>query len=263
MNPSIKLKNILIIPVLIGGMILSSAAKLDVHDLSVKVIVIDAGHGGKDPGCHGTYVEEADVALAVALKLGNKIKAAMPDVKVVYTRDSDHFVELHERAKIANDNGADIFISIHCNASASQSAYGTETYTMGLHKTTGNISVMERENSVILKEDNHEENYKDFEHSDEFYIMRNIMQSSNIRNSVSLASKVESRFQNTLKRKSRGVQQAGFLVLWKTTMPSILIETGFLTNSNEESYLKTAQGQEEMAGSIFSAVKEYKEELSN
>lgn len=234
---------------------------MDVQDFSIKTIVIDAGHGGKDPGCLGQHVEEADVALGIALKLKENINKNLSGVKVILTRDTDTFIELHERAKIANENGADLFISVHCNASVSSSAYGTETYTMGLHKTSGNLQVMERENSVIQQEDNYEKNYSGFEHTDEYYIMREIMQSSNIRNSVTFASKVESKFVNSAKRRSRGVNQAGFLVLWKTTMPSVLIETGFLSNSNEESFLKTADGQSKIANGIFEAIKEYKTEM--
>lgn len=238
---------------------LSSYTILDVQDYSVKTVVIDAGHGGKDPGCHGpTKIEEADVALAIAKKLGNKIKTQLPGVKVVYTRDTDKFIELHERANIANKNGADLFISIHCNA-ASPAAYGTETYTMGLHKTNSQLSVMERENQVVKMESNYKENYKNFEHTDEYYITRQIMQNANIRSSNNIAAKVEKEFKN-ISRHSRGVNQAGFLVLWKTTMPSILVESGFLTNKNEESFLKTSAGQDKIASAIFKAVKGYKAE---
>lgn len=250
-----------IIFVLAFSFILSSYTPLNVKDFSIKTIVIDAGHGGKDPGCLGAHVEEADVALSIALKLKGNIQKNIPGVKVILTRDSDKFIELHERANIANTNGADLFISVHCNSAISSSAYGTETYTMGLHKTSGNLQVMERENSVIKQEDNYENNYSGFEHTDEYYIMREIMQSSNIRNSVKFASKVENKFVNSAKRRSRGVNQAGFLVLWKTTMPSVLIETGFLSNTKEESFLKTADGQTKIADGIFEAIKEYKAEM--
>ncbi len=256
-----KLGKRAIIFVLAFTFILSSYAPLNVQDIAVRTIVIDAGHGGKDPGCLGKHVEEADVALNIALKLKDNIQKNLPGVNVILTRDSDKFIELHERAKIANESGADLFISIHCNSSPSTSAYGTETYTMGLHKTSGNLMVMERENSVIKQEDDYEKNYEGFEHTDEYYIMREILQSSNIRNSVKFASKVEKKFVSKSKRRSRGINQAGFLVLWKTTMPSVLIETGFLSNSTEESFLKTTDGQQKIAEGIFEAVKEYKSEM--
>jgi len=230
-------------------------------DGKVRTVVIDAGHGGKDTGCNGRSAKEADVALKVALELGKNIEENMPDVKVVYTRKTNVFVELIDRAGIANKNNADLFISIHCN-SGPAAAYGTETYTMGLHKTEGNLLVANRENAVILKEENYKENYNGFDpNSPQSHILMSLYQSAYIDNSLRLAQKVESQFRGRVGRSSRGVKQAGFLVLWKSTMPSVLIETGFLTNPTEEKYLNDKTGQSYIASGIYRAVKEYKQEL--
>jgi len=224
----------------------------------IKTIVIDAGHGGKDPGCNGGDAKEKAITLKIALKLGQLIKDSLEDVKVIYTRDDDTFVELFERSAIANKNKADIFISIHCNANKNKDASGTETYAMGLHKSTGNLDVAKRENEAILKESDYEKNYDGFDPtSPEAHIMFSLYQNAYLDQSLVLASKIEKEFLN-VKRQSRGVKQAGFLVLWKTTMPSILIETGFLSNPNERKFLSSDAGQKDMALSIFKAIKEYK-----
>jgi N-acetylmuramoyl-L-alanine amidase len=227
----------------------------------LRTVVLDAGHGGKDPGTHGASAREKDVALKVALEVGELIKQNFPDVKVIYTRNNDTFVELIDRAGIANKNNADLFISIHCN-SGPGSAYGTETYTMGLHTTSGNLSVAKRENSVILQEDNYNENYNGFNPtSPQAHILFSLYQSAYIDNSLRFAEKVEREFKNKVGRSSRGVKQAGFLVLWKSAMPSALIELGFLTNSAEEKFLNDKTGQSYMASGIYRAFKEYKNEL--
>jgi N-acetylmuramoyl-L-alanine amidase len=187
----------------------------------------------------------------------------MPDVRVIYTRSSDHFVELAERSAIANRNKADLFISLHCNASPSSNrVYGTETYTMGLHKTNGNLDVAKRENAVILKEDNYQQTYKGFNpNSPLAHIMLANYQHAFMGSSINFAEKVERSFRNNAERKSNGVKQAGFLVLWRTTMPSVLIETGFLTNPTEEDYLISTEGQDEISTAIYKAFVQYKQEV--
>lgn len=230
-------------------------------DFGIKTVVIDAGHGGHDVGCLGASSREKDVALAIALKLGEAIKKNYRDVKVVYTRKTDVFVTLEDRAKIANENNADLFICVHANANDNKSAYGTETFVMGLHKSDANLNVAKRENSSILMEENYETTYEGFDpNSDESYIALSLMQSTFLSQSLVFASKTQKQFEK-IGRKNRGVKQAGFLVLYRTTMPSVLIETGFLTNKEEEKFLKNPQNQTKMANSIFNAFKEYKEEI--
>jgi len=224
---------------------------------------LDAGHGGKDPGCLGRKTRESRVVLQLVLQLGRKIKQEMPNTRVIYTRASDHFVELAERSAIANRNKADLFISIHCNASpSSHKVYGTETYTMGLHKTNGNLDVAKRENAVILKEANYQQTYKGFNpNSPIAHIMLANYQHAFMGSSINFAEKVERSFRHNAERKSNGVKQAGFLVLWRTTMPSVLIETGFLTNPTEEDYLMSEEGQQEISTAIYKAFAQYKQEI--
>lgn len=254
------MKNI-ILSVLCSFFILSSFTPLDTQKYQIKTIVIDAGHGGKDPGCLGSHSKEAQVALGVAIELGRIFKEYMPEINVVYTRDTDHFVELHERANIANKAGADLFISIHCN-SGPANAYGTETYTMGLHTSEGNLEVAKRENAVVLKEDDYIQKYDGFDpNSPEAHILFSLYQNAHIDNSLRIAAKIEDQFKNRVSRHSRGVKQAGLLVLWKTAMPSILVETGFLTNKDEENYLTNKENQVLLASGIYRAFKEYKQEL--
>ncbi len=226
---------------------------------AIKTVVIDAGHGGKDPGCHGAIAKEKEVCLEMALQLGELIKSSYPEVKVVYTRKTDIFVELDERAKIANRNHADLFICIHANA-ASASAYGTETYVLGLHRTESQQRVAERENSIIHLEEDGGAKYKGFDMSPDAIIARQIQLSVFLDQSINFASKLQTQFKS-IGRHDRGVKQAGFLVLYKTTMPSVLIETGFLTNVKEEVFLRTAETQKLMSYSMFQAFKKYKNEL--
>jgi len=227
----------------------------DVMSSGIKTVVIDPGHGGKDPGCHGGLTNEKTVVLAIGLKLGEYIKSKYPNINVIYTRDSDEFIELDNRAKIANDNHADVFISIHANAGGS-AAYGTETYVLGLHRTESQQEVAERENSTILFEENSEEKYKDFELTPDAIIARQLQLSVFLNQSINLASRIQSQFK-AIDRRDRGVKQAGFLVLYKTTMPSVLIETGFLTNQSEEKFLNDPVNQIKMANTIFKAFQEY------
>ncbi|ACT94840.1 N-acetylmuramoyl-L-alanine amidase family protein [Dyadobacter fermentans] len=229
----------------------------------VSTVVIDAGHGGKDPGTRGRHTKEKDVALKVALELGRKIKEETPDVKVLYTRSTDVFIELGERSAFANRNNADLFISIHCNATPrSRTVRGTETFVMGLHKTEGNLEVAKRENSVILQETNYKQKYKGFDPDSPLaHIMLANYQSAFISSSLRFADLIERKFQSISERDSRGVKQAGFLVLWRCAMPSVLIETGFLSSPDEEDYLSSDEGQEEVAKCIHSAFMAYKKDM--
>jgi N-acetylmuramoyl-L-alanine amidase len=228
------------------------------NEFKVKKVVIDAGHGGHDGGCHGSFSNEKDVALAIALKLGEYIESNFPDVEVIYTRKTDVFVPLFERAQIANKANADLFICIHVN-SGQPSAYGTETYVMGLHKTESNLKVAQRENSVILYEDDYKNKYENFDpNSPESYIALTLMQNAYLAQSIDFANKIQTQFRERVGRKDRGVRQAGFLVLHQTAMPSVLIETGFLTNKDEEKFLNSKIGQDYMASAIYRAFKEYK-----
>ena len=216
---------------------------------AIKTVVIDAGHGGKDPGCHGASAQEKHVCLSMALMLGDMIKEKYPNIRVVYTRNKDVFVELNERAKIANRNNADLFICIHANA-ASSKAYGTETYVLGLHRTESQQKVAERENSIIHLEEDGGAKYDDFDLSPDAIIARQIQLSVFLDQSISFASKLQLEFKS-IGRFDRGVKQAGFLVLYKTTMPSVLIETGFLTNPKEEKFLSITETQMQMANSYL------------
>lgn len=223
-------------------------------------IVIDAGHGGHDNGTSGKVHKEKDLALDYSLKVGKKIEKEMPDVKVLYTRTTDTFIPLKDRAHFANRNNADLFISIHCNGGSS-TALGTETFVLGLHRSEDNLKVAMRENNSILLEDNYTSHYGNFDPSSpEAYILFSMYQNVNLDQSLDLASLIERQFSSS-GRRSRGVKQAGFLVLRETTMPSILVETGFLTNRSDENFMASAGGKEKVAESIFNAVKVYKEKL--
>ncbi len=225
----------------------------------IDIVVIDAGHGGKDPGTHGKKALEKDVALSIALKTGNYIKQNLPDVKVIYTRSTDEFIELYRRAQIANEAKADVFISIHCNSVKSSSPHGTETWVIGATKSDRNLRVAQKENASILLEADHEKRYDNFDpNSPESYIVFELFQNAFREQSMDLASLVQDQFTNHLHRFNRGVKEAGFLVLVNTTMPSILIETGFLSNPEEEKYLSSESGQNEIASGIYRAFKEYK-----
>lgn len=236
-----------------------SAQNQSVDRPVLKTIVIDAGHGGKDPGCHGAAANEKTVCLSIALKLGALIKSKYPEIKVIYTRDRDVFVELNERASIANRSKADLFICIHAN-SASPAAYGSETYVLGLHRTESQMHVAERENSTIFLEDDNGAKYNSFDMSPDAIIARQLQLSVFLDQSINFADKLQKEFKK-LGRYDRGVKQAGFLVLYKTTMPSVLIETGFLTNPSEEKFLGDTIGQRKMANSMFAAFENYKNEM--
>lgn len=222
-------------------------------------VVIDAGHGGKDPGARGARINEKAINLAVALKLGSFIEQRSEGVKVIYTRKTDRFIELDERADIANRNKADLFISIHTNAVKRGSAVqGTETYTLGLARTDENLEVAMSENSAILLEDNYQQRYEGFDpNSSESYIIFEFMQNKHMEQSISLASEIQKSFKGA-KRVDRGVRQAGFLVLRKTSMPSVLVELGYISNRQEENYLGSADGQNALAEALYEAFSRYK-----
>jgi len=228
----------------------------------LRTVVIDAGHGGKDKGCLGSHSYEKDVALAVSLKLGKYLEENFENLNVIYTRKTDVFVELDERAKIANRAKADLFICIHANSAANSAAFGTETFVMGNAKSQSNMKTMQRENSVILLEDNYEEKYENFDpYSPESYIAMSITQSVYQNQSIAFAEKIQKQFRERVGRRDRGVKMDHFLVLHRTTMPSVLIETGFLTNANEQKFLMSELGQDYLASAVFRAFREYKEEL--
>jgi N-acetylmuramoyl-L-alanine amidase len=242
--------------------LLNSSAATKPAANKVDTVVIDAGHGGKDPGTHGQKMKEKDVALKIALRVGSYIEKNLPGVKVIYTRKTDLYLGLDERADIANKHKADLFICIHANAVPKEEIYGTETYVMGLHKTEGNMEVAKRENAVILLDNDYEQRYEGFDpNSAESNILFSIAQSAFQESSLKFADKVESQFKKKIGRKSHGVKQAGFWVLWRTAMPSVLIEVGFLTNRQEEKFLSETNGQDLIASGIYRAFKEYKAQV--
>lgn len=224
------------------------------------VVVLDPGHGGKDPGAVGKKGQEKNINLNVALAVGKLINEKNPDVKVVYTRETDKYVTLQERPNIANKADGDLFISIHTNASESTRAYGAETFTLGLSKSQANFEVAKRENSVLLLEEDNKEIYQGFDPtSPESYIMFEFMQSKYIDQSVEIAYYIQKEFVG-IKRPDRGVRQAIFWVLHQVKMPSILIELGFITNPTEENFLISKEGQNKMANCIYKAFEKYKHE---
>ena len=225
----------------------------------LKKVVIDAGHGGKDSGAVGRKTLEKTIALNVSLKVGKYIQDNFSDVKVIYTRDKDVFVPVSDRSRIANESGADLFISIHCNSTEDRRPYGSETWVMGLHKTQGNLDVAMRENAVITYEEDYSTKYEGYNpNSVESFIIFSLIQNSHLEQSLNIASLIQDEFRERTLRKDRGVKQAGFLVLWQNSMPSVLVELGFLSNSKEEDYLITDEGQTYLASAIFRAFREYK-----
>ena len=226
------------------------------------VVVIDAGHGGHDPGAIGKISKEKNINLNVALKVGNLIKRNCDDVKVIYTRSKDVFIPLDRRAEIANNAKADLFISIHTNALANnRTAKGASTWTLGLAKSDANLEVAKRENSVILYESDYKTRYAGFNpNSAESYIIFEFMQDKYMEQSVHLASLMQKQFRQTCRRADRGVHQAGFLVLKASAMPSILIELGFISTPEEERYLNSEEGAGTMAKGIYRAFLNYKRE---
>lgn len=224
------------------------------------IIVLDAGHGGKDPGAVNGKNQEKTINLNVTLRVGQLLEQNCPDVKVIYTRKTDVFVELYKRADIANKAGADLFVSIHTNAAKSSSAYGAETYLLGVeeNRTSANLNVAVEENKAILYESDYETHYEGYDpNSPESQIIFEFMQSEYTKESLKVATMVQNGMIGEPKRHDRGVHQAGYLVLWKSAMPSILIELGFISNPNEVKYLTSAQGVEELSQSIYKAFVNY------
>ncbi len=233
-------------------------------DGKIRTVVIDAGHGGKYPGALGKTSAEKNITLSVALKLGQYITKNHPETKVIYTRSDDSFVELYKRADIANKNKADLFISIHCNASKSRIHYGAETFVMGLHRSQANLEVAKLENAAVLYEENYQTRYDGFDpNTPETEIIFSMYQNLYRQQSLLLASNIQNQLNTVASRFDRGVKEAGFLVLYRTTMPSVLVELGFISNENEENFLKSKAGQEKLATSLASAFNAYKMEVEN
>ncbi|MBK6620880.1 MAG: N-acetylmuramoyl-L-alanine amidase [Saprospirales bacterium] len=228
----------------------------------VKKIVIDPGHGGHDPGCLGAHSFEKEIALGIAQKLAAYVAGTYPDVEVILTRNTDEFIPLNERAQIANRSLADLFISVHCNyISRASHVQGSETYVLGAHKMEENLQVALRENAAVLHEENYESIYGYDPNSPEAHIIMSMFQNAYLGRSILFAGKVEQHLVQSANRQSRGVKQAGFLVLRETAMPSVLIEAGFLSNSQEEKYLRSEEGQLQVAAAILSAFGDYKAEI--
>jgi N-acetylmuramoyl-L-alanine amidase len=257
-----KTNSLKVLVLLITGILISaSTPNKNYTEKSKFVVVLDAGHGGKDPGNRGGGFLEKDIALSIILKIGAELEKDK-DIKVVYTRDSDVFIPLEQRGKIANDAKADLFISVHCNAHNSQAA-GTETFVLGIHRNSTNFEVAKRENSVIFLEEDYEVTYDGFDpNSPESSIGMTIMQEEYLDQSILLADFVQKKFTNDLKRTNRGVKQAGFIVLHQTYMPSVLIETGFLSNKEEGPYLNSSFGQNKMAEAIVGAIRDYSHSIN-
>ena len=229
---------------------------------NVFTVVIDAGHGGKDPGNRGNGYFEKHIALNIALGVGERLEKDK-NFKIIYTRKTDRFVDLFDRAKIANDANADLFISIHCDSHTSN-AYGAGTFVLGLHANERNFQIAKKENSVIFLEENYTQKYDGFDpNNPESVISLVLMQEEYLDQSINAANFIQESFVKNLKRKNRTVKQAGFIVLKYTYMPSVLVETGFLTNKSEGKYLNSKKGQKEMSNSIADAIIKYKNNISN
>jgi N-acetylmuramoyl-L-alanine amidase len=222
-------------------------------------VVVDAGHGGLDAGAVGKFSKEKNLNLEVALLLGQFIQDSCPGVEVIYTRKTDVFIPLDERSAIANKHSAHLFISIHANASPRKSVRGTETYVMGLDKSGSNMEVAMRENAVITYEDNYASKYEGYDpRSPESFIIFSLLQNAHLEQSLQMAARVQDEFGDRLIKPNRGVKQAGFLVLWRTAMPSILIEMGYISNEEEEKLLSKKETKTAIAHAIFRAFKSYK-----
>lgn len=228
------------------------------------VIVIDAGHGGRDPGAKGSFSYEKNITLAVALKTGEYIKNNLKNVTVVYTRKRDSTLNLADRPKVANKVNADLFISIHANLTDSKKVKGTETFIMGLTQDERNLEVAMKENEVIYLEKDYSTKYEGFDpKSPESYVMFTLMQNIFKEQSTGLASKIQTQYTDNNKRFDRGVKQAGFWVLYNTTMPSVLTEVGFISNPDEEKYMNSKEGQDNIASALFRACRDYINEIDN
>ncbi|NQU85729.1 MAG: N-acetylmuramoyl-L-alanine amidase [Mariniphaga sp.] len=225
----------------------------------LNVVIIDPGHGGKDFGTSVGEIKEKDIVLDIGLKLGKQISQAFPGIKVVYTRKKDIFIPLNKRAEVANNSKADLFISIHANYVGVKSVSGTETFVLGNHRSQDNLEIAKKENSVILLEENYITTYEGFDpNSHESYIMFETVQNVYLEQSLQFASFVQGQFKREAKRNDRGIKMAGFLVLRETTMPSVLVETGFISNEAEKIYINSEAGKSNLANAIFEAFCDYK-----
>ena len=247
-------------------LVLGSFQPVGKKNFSVTKIVIDPGHGGKDPGTLGSYTKEKDVALQVALKVGDYVKKYISDVEIIYTRKDDTFIELEKRSEMANNHDADLFVSIHANSlpkktpiTRKKAIKGSEVYVMGAQNTDRALEVAQRENSVILLEEDYQKNYDFDPQSEESYILYNLTQSAYQDNSLMLASLIDDQLKNRAGRKSYGVKQSSLYVMWSTAMPSVLVEIGYLSNPVEEKELNNPEVQSYIASGIYRAIKEYKE----
>lgn len=268
MRQSTKIRGVRVIPacaVLIAAISMPVSVKSQpLPDEDKWVVVIDPGHGGRAPGAVGARAKEKNINLAVALKTGKYISDNLKDVKVIYTRDDDTNPDLAERADVANKNKADLFISIHSNALSDKRLYGAETYVLGQTMDEANLQVAMKENSVITFEKDYETKYEGFDPSSvESYIIFSLMQNTYLRQSTEFATLIQNQFRERVGRKDRGVRQAGFVVLWRTTMPSVLVELGYITNQEEENFLMSEQGQDYLASAIFRAFRDYKQTIDS
>lgn len=228
--------------------------------VKIRTVVIDPGHGGRDKGAIGSSHLEKDIVLDIGLKVREYLNQYLPDLDVLMTRQKDEFVPLNERARIANENDADLFVSIHANSMTNSHTYGTETFVLGLHRSEENLEVAKKENSVIVLEEDYKTKYEGFDpNSTESYIIFELMQNVYLDQSINFASAVQDQFKNRVGRHNRGVKQAGFLVLRETAMPGVLVEVGFLSNQNEERYIASEEGKVYLASAIFRAIRNYKE----
>lgn len=255
-----KIKKKYILVCLLGAMLLGVFTPTSVYAQDGKfTVVLDAGHGGHDPGAMGSFMREKDINLSIVLELGAIIERNFKDVKVVYSRKTDKYLTLQERADVVNNNHADLFLCIHTNSNPNPSASGTESYTLGLAKTKANLDVAMRENSVIMLEKDYQSKYKGFDPSSvDSYIMFEFMQDKYIDKSLDMASNVQKQFVSFSNRTDRGVRQAGFWVLHRSACPSVLIEVGFVSNPAEERYLSSDIGRNEIAKAIYNAFIYYK-----
>lgn len=240
---------------------IASAEEGAQNSIKIKTVVLDAGHGGKDTGAisKNGAIKEKDITLSVALKLGKMINSNYPDVKVVYTRKRDEYIELSKRAEIANRNKADLFISIHVNSQKGTTATGTETFVMGTHKSSSNFEICKLENSVIVLEEDYQSKYEGFDpNSPESYIIFSLLQNTHLEQSLKFAALIQDNFKLGPIKVNRGVKQGGLLVLWKTTMPAVLTEIGFISNPAESNQLRRDAVQSQIAARIFNAFAKYK-----
>ncbi len=228
--------------------------------VKIRTVVLDPGHGGRDKGAIGRFHFEKDIVLDISLKVRDYLNQYLPELNVVMTRDKDVFIPLNERARIANENDADLFVSIHANSMPNSHTYGAETFVLGLHRSEENLEVAKKENSVIVLEEDYKTKYEGFDpNSTESYIIFELMQNVYLDQSINFASAVQDQFEDRVGRHNRGVKQAGFLVLRETAMPGVLVEVGFLSNRREERFIASEDGRVYLASAIFRAIRNYKE----